>query len=152
MKKETKAKKKISKKKVVKLDKTLHKDQKMIAETIASILVHPTLTVAAENLKITRQALYDRIEKHDLRTILESIKTQAMDTLLMSSVKAAEKLVKEIDNVDSAIGIDVSKDILNRVNVKSDPKSSGVAVQVNNIIENASKEADEFLVDATTKN
>lgn len=123
--------KKTKKKVVVKLDRTLQKEHVMITKTLTAIMTSSTMNEAAEKLKISRTAVYGRIDKYELRASIDALAQLAMDQLKMSSVKASETLAKALDDPDIGIKIDVAKDILNRVGAKVDNKAPAVALQVN---------------------
>ncbi len=104
---------------VEKDDKTLQSSQaQVVAETVAAIVVSKTLTEAAQILRISRSALYDRIHKYNLKTVLDPFIEQAFYSLKMGSIKAAEELVHQLDNSNVHIRTEAAKEILDRVGVR----------------------------------
>lgn len=137
---------KMEKKSVKKVNKPKRKpsvkQSKVISETLIAILTHSTLTEASEHLKISRTTLWNRIEKYELRPIIDSIPEQAIDQLKLSSVKASEVLAKALDSYNENTKIDVAKDILNRVTKKE--SASAVAVQINNLVRSVEEDRDKY--------
>ena len=118
---------------VEKDDKTLQSSQaQVVAETVAAIVVSKTLTEAAQILRISRSALYDRIHKYNLKTVLDPFIEQAFYSLKMGSIKAAEELVHQLDNSNVHIRTEAAKEILDRVGVRAG--ATNMITQVNNHI------------------
>lgn len=106
------------------LDESLQLDKTAI-ETLLALLSSKTITGAAEKLTITRQSLYNRIERYKLKPILEKIPEQALDTLRMASNEAAEVFVRNLSKPLKEM--EAAKEILDRVGVTGRKESMGVA-------------------------
>ena len=111
-------------------------------ETLLALLTSDTKTKAAEKLDIDRKTLYLRMEKYGLRAYLSQLQQEALDTLRMGSIKAAENMVNKIDDRDAKISMEASKDVLDRAGVGVS-KQNGTNVQVN-FNQFIQKEKDEF--------
>lgn len=82
-------------------------------ETLFALLAHHNKTKASEALGISRNALYDRIEKYQLNKIIESIPQKAIQTLQLGSEKAAQILVDALDSYKERLK--AANSILDRV-------------------------------------
>lgn len=101
-------------------------------EVTAAIMLYPTLTDAAVALKITRATLYSKIEKYNLREIIEKKKLEAYDTLLSATNKAAENFVKKIDHSNPQVSMDASREVLDRAGLsKQEKPRTAIAIQGN---------------------
>lgn len=99
------------------VDKSLRTDADIISETLVALYTSDTLTKAAEKLNLTRQAVYDRIEKYGLKKHIDRMAQEALDILRMSSVKAAENFANKIEHRDADVSMQASKEILDRVGI-----------------------------------
>lgn len=114
------------KQKPKKVDRSLQKAN----ETLTAILTTNTYTDAAAKLQISRQGLYDRIDKYNLQEQLDKIPQEALNRLRVSSTKAAENFVSKIDSRNENVSMEASKEILDRVGVVK-PSNTTNNVQVN---------------------
>jgi len=110
-------------------DITLHLD-KIGKETLLALLTHRTKTNAAASLSISRNAIYERIEKYKLDEIIREIPNKALQTLQMGSDYAAEVLVNELDSRQNKM--EAAKEVLDRVGLTKNINQTNV--QVNNTV------------------
>lgn len=106
------------------LDESIQLDKTAI-ETLVALLSSKTITEAAKRLNVTRQSLYNRMERYKLRPILETIPEQALDTLRMASNDAADVFVRNLNK--PLREMEAAKEILDRVGVTGKKESMGVA-------------------------
>jgi|688.fasta_scaffold02962_30 hypothetical protein len=99
-------------------------------ETLLALMTSDTKTNAAIKLGIDRKTLYSRMEKYGLRAYLSQLQQEALDTLRMGSIKAAENMVNKIDHRDAKISMEASRDVLDRAGIGV-KKESNTNVQVN---------------------
>jgi hypothetical protein len=107
-------------------------------ETLVALLTSRTIPEAAEKLGVSERAVYNRKEKYGLNEVIDSIPEMAFDTLKLGSARAAEVMVKKIE--DRQQGFEASKEVLDRVGLGKIVKGPEVAVQVNNIIDGKRKD------------
>jgi HEAT repeat protein len=101
-------------------------------ETLIALLQTPTNQAAADALKITRQALWLRIQKYKLKEIIAEVPKQAVMRLQLGSTKAAERLIDLTDAKDDRVKLEASKEILDRVGISGGPDVViNAATQVN---------------------
>jgi len=93
---------------------TLQLDKKG-KETLVAILSTKSMTDAAKVLSLDRTALYKRIDKYKLRTIIDKIPEQALDNLKAASVAASNVFVGALD--ERVNKMQAAKEILDRVGV-----------------------------------
>lgn len=118
------------------LHKTAQDEAAESAEIATAIMLTSSITEAAESLKMSRRNLYYKIEKYNLREIIEKKKLEAYDTLLSSANKAAENFVKKIDSTNQSISMDASREVLDRVGIhKQDGKSTNIQVNITPILD-----------------
>lgn len=115
--------------------KTLQLDTKG-KETLVAILGSNSLTQAAQLLSLSRNALYERIEKYKLREIIDKIPEQALDNLKSASVAASNVFVGALEERGNKM--EAAKEILDRVGVSN--KTPTTAVQINNIVSDKRKD------------
>ncbi len=93
-------------------------EAKIIAETTTAIVVSKTLTQASQLLKISRPTLYDRINKYDLKNVINPLAQEASFTLYIASLDAAEELVKQLSNWNVKVRAEAAKEILDRIGIR----------------------------------
>lgn len=108
-------------------DKTL-RDTKERDETLVALLSSKTKTEAAQKLSLSRNALYERIEKWELDKVLARIPQQALQTLQMGSDLAAETLIDALGNRHERL--DAAKEILDRVGLTGDKATNMTQINI----------------------
>lgn len=84
-----------------------------VDKTISALILFDTRSDQANYLGITRQALYKRLHSHpEIDDFLLAIRKVTRDSLVMASVRAAERLVELIDDYDPKISLEASTKIL----------------------------------------
>ena len=107
--------------------KTL-RDTKERDETLVALLSSKTKTEAAQKLSLSRNALYERIEKWELDKVLARIPQQALQTLQMGSDLAAETLIDALGNRHERL--DAAKEILDRVGLTGDKATNMTQINI----------------------
>lgn len=111
-----------------KLEKLANKKAKVIAETMYAITTCDTYEEAAKYLGISNTALANRRAKYDIDKKMAERTEFALRSLQEGSLKAANKLVKLID--DKRYEFEASKEVLDRVGVGTQ-KGGNTNIQVN---------------------
>lgn len=99
--------------------------QVLAAETLVAVLLSENMQQAADRLGISRQHLYVRIDKYDLKDKIADLKEKAQLELYAGVTKAANKLVELIDSQDEQMAKDASESILDRVGLTKADKKAG---------------------------
>jgi hypothetical protein len=94
--------------------------------TLIALITSTSVREAAEKLGISERTVFKHKKKYGLQKVIDSIPEIAFDTLKLGSARAAEVMVKKLE--DRNQGLDASKEILDRVGLGKGPQ---VAVQVN---------------------
>lgn len=110
------------------LDKVVQKHTSEAAEITAALMLYPTIIEAAEKLGMSRTTLYERIEKYNLRQVIETKKLEAYDTLLSGANLAAENFVKKINHSSPQVSMDASREVLDRIGIVKKEKGSSVNI------------------------
>lgn len=84
-------------------------------KTLVAILQADTMTGAANLLSISRNALYERIAKYNLRSFLDEFPQQALDELKKAAPAAAIAMITTLNDRNQRL--EASKEILDRVGV-----------------------------------
>lgn len=111
-------------------DKTLQTLDNVGTETLIALLSSDTRTEAAERLGISRNALYDRIDKYGLEAHIAKVPEQALSVMRQGSLKAAENYIKKIDHRDAKISLEASNQVLDRIGLGA--KTQQTNIQNNN--------------------
>jgi len=108
-------------------------------ETLVALLSSNSKDQAAEQLGITRKALYLREQKYDFTPFLAAVPQQALQALQMGSVKAADNFIRKIDDRDSGVSLAASREILDRVGLGtqiSNNQTTNIQVVIPNELQN----------------
>ena len=98
----------------------------LAAETLLAVTTSETMDEAAKKLGISRQQIYKRIDKYELKEKIVALRENALNELTVGSVKAARKLVTLIDSESEQIAKSASDSVLDRIGV-----TKGDATNVN---------------------
>jgi hypothetical protein len=115
-------------------EKGLTKLDKKGVETLSAILTNKTLLAAAKSLDISNQALHDRINKYNLRAVMDEIPQQALMTLQKGSLAAAENLVAKIHSEDNDVSLKATTETLDRVGLTKIQKDQGDTKNLNGLV------------------
>lgn len=117
-------------------DKKLRPKDDVKSKTLAALLTAPTKTDAAILLGISRNSLYQRIERYQLQGYLDEVQQEAVEVLKKGTIKAAENFVKKIDHHDADISMKASGEVLDRVGItKKTDSNPQINIGIQNIIE-----------------
>lgn len=120
-----------------KVEKHITKIEK---ETLLALTTHETVTGAAKALGISRQSLYERIQRYGLTEKLNNIRTIAQAELYTGASKAARNLISKIDSDDENISMKATTETLDRIGLTKPDKGVAPTVQFNQIQINDRKE------------
>lgn len=87
----------------------------LAAETLLAVTTSETMDEAAKKLGISRQQIYKRIDKYELKEKIVALRENALNELTVGSVKAARKLVTLIDSESEQIAKSASDSVLDRI-------------------------------------
>lgn len=100
-------------------------------ETLIAILSSNSMQEAADQLNISRQAVYMRVEKYDLTDKIKQLREEALLELQLGTGKAARRLVKLVDSDNDGIAKAASDSILDRVGLtKLDKKDAPTGTNI----------------------
>lgn len=118
------------------IEQKVSKLNKEGAETLEALLTNKTLTAAAQELDVSRNAVYGRITKYGLEELISGLKTQAIMALTISGVDAAENLTAKLNSKYDTVSLDASREILDRLGVVKPQKEGGFSLTFNNVAQN----------------
>lgn len=118
------------------IEQKISKLNKEGAETLEALLTNKTLTATAQELDVSRNAVYGRITKYGLEELISGLKTQAIMALTISGVDAAENLTAKLNSKHDTVSLDASREILDRLGVVKPQKEGGFSLTFNNIAQN----------------
>lgn len=119
--------------------KAITKHDIMAQETLLALVSTHTRTEAAEQLGISRNALYDRIDRYKLDDQLIKIPQEALSRLQIGSIKAANDLVSKVGHADPTISLAADKEVLDRVGVTKPANNTDININFNNHVEEQRK-------------
>lgn len=108
-------------------DKAVQLDKKG-QDALLAILTSKTMTEAAKKLSISRNTLYNYIDKYNLREHIDKVPQQALENLKLASLSATDVLVDGLN--DRRERYNNAKDILDRVGVGVKKNDTNVNVNV----------------------
>jgi predicted DNA-binding protein (UPF0251 family) len=107
---------------------TVTKSPEILAsETLIAVTTSETVDEAAEKLGISRQQVYKRIDKYELKEKIVALKENAILEISMGATKAARKLNALVDSEDNKIALGASNSVLDRVGItKGDSNNTNI--------------------------
>ena len=99
----------------------------LAAETLIAVTTSEDIDEAAEKLGISRQQVYKRIAKYELKEKIIALKEDALLELSTTSIKAARRIGTLIDSQDEKVALAASNSNLDRIGLtKSDSNTNNI--------------------------
>lgn len=103
---------------------------KIATQTMVAIQTSKTITEASLKLGITRSALYERIKRYDLMSMIDSIRKEAETDLIVSTPAVAQDLIDVAlgNKKANSVELQAKQDVLDRAGITKKDNSSNINI------------------------
>ncbi len=109
---------------------------KIATQTMAAIQTSKTITEASLKLGITRSALYERIKRYDLMSMIDSIRKEAETDLIVSTPAVAQDLIDVAlgNKKANSVELQAKQDVLDRAGITKKDNSGNINIASKDMI------------------
>jgi len=103
---------------------------KIATQTMVAIQTSKTITEASLKLGITRSALYERIKRYDLMSMIDSIRKEAETDLIVSTPAVAQDLIDVAlgNKKANSVELQAKQDVLDRAGITKKDNSGNINI------------------------
>jgi hypothetical protein len=103
---------------------------KIATQTMVAIQTSKTITEASLKLGITRSALYERIKRYDLMSMIDDIRKEAETDLIVSTPAVAQDLIDVAlgNKKANSVELQAKQDVLDRAGITKKDNSGNINI------------------------
>ncbi|HQP00305.1 MAG TPA: helix-turn-helix domain-containing protein [Caldisericia bacterium] len=103
---------------------------KIATQTMVAIQTSKTITEASLKLGITRSALYERIKRYDLMSMIDDIRKEAETDLVVSTPAVAQDLIDVAlgNKKANSVELQAKQDVLDRAGITKKDNSGNINI------------------------